>query len=507
MRKIIQLLVVVIELVIGQKEQANTASYAAQQQGAMAAAIAQAAPYAAMGIPITIKPQTPPPPPDPPSIGTEPEPSEYNDLFTYSGYFDPYNDDVHAFMINGKRRKRHRVNCGRDRKGRYCDFRRSHHQHGLYNRDCIHYAGSLEIFGVWQCGSRKQLSTGAVIRFLVELHELVLAYKQQKNDYAIQRFQRVMEYNRDIYAKLKRAFKANIKKNIEFVMEILNKTNEQVIQNFQQILDMSKEILADIRQDREAELEELKSQLQELLENFPPPLSICQQLRDCDSCLSRDGCIWCTEEQNCQQGNSRDGAFFNSCDIWVSGQECPEEEAQYKLDNKVSYKNELEDYYNQSDLELDQKLYLASKQRDMIQLKNQIENRRVVIDQMISIERNLKQRSIQIIDEFSKNKQYDGDFLSKILDEDAEGQWTDYKQETKKLFKEDQEAQKELEAEELEQRKQQSEKDKKREEFEKKELEKRNESTVINKSKYKDRTSVEDVLEKEQGKLEKQEEK
>lgn len=35
-----------------------------------------------------------------------------------------------------------------------------------------------------------------------------------------------MEYNRDLYAKLKRAFKANIKKNIEFVMEILNKTNE-----------------------------------------------------------------------------------------------------------------------------------------------------------------------------------------------------------------------------------------------------------------------------------------
>lgn len=102
-----------------------------------------------MGVPLTIKPNTPPPPPEPESAGTEPSPSSYDDLFTYTGYFDPYGDDVHGFMINGKRRKRHRVNCGRDRKGRHCDFRRSHHQHSFYNKECIHYAGSLEIYGVW----------------------------------------------------------------------------------------------------------------------------------------------------------------------------------------------------------------------------------------------------------------------------------------------------------------------------------------------------------------------
>lgn len=61
----------------------------------MAEALAMAAPYAAMGIPVTITPNTPPPPPEPESEGTEPEPpSDYDDLFTYSGYFDPYGDDV-----------------------------------------------------------------------------------------------------------------------------------------------------------------------------------------------------------------------------------------------------------------------------------------------------------------------------------------------------------------------------------------------------------------------------
>ena len=112
------------------------------------------------------------------SIGTEPDPpSEYDDLFTYQGYFEPYKDDQVAFHLTGKRRRRHRINCGRDRKGRHCDFRRSHHQQGFYNKECIHYAGTLEIYGVWQCGSRMNLREGAIVRLMVELHELILKYK------------------------------------------------------------------------------------------------------------------------------------------------------------------------------------------------------------------------------------------------------------------------------------------------------------------------------------------
>lgn len=99
---------------------------------------------------ISFKVKTPPPPPEMESEGTEPEPpSDYDNLFSYKGYFDPYPDDVQAFMIHGHRRKRHRVSCGKDRKGRHCDFARSHHQHSFYNKDCIHYAGTIEIYGVW----------------------------------------------------------------------------------------------------------------------------------------------------------------------------------------------------------------------------------------------------------------------------------------------------------------------------------------------------------------------
>ena len=138
--------------------------------------MAAAAPYAAMGIPVNIKIPSPPPPSEPVELFIPTVPSEYDDLFTYKGYFDPYPDDVNAFMIHGRRRKRHRINCGRDRKGRHCDFRRSHHQHGFYNKECTHYAGSLEIYGVWQCGSRFNMREGAIVRLMVELHELVLKY-------------------------------------------------------------------------------------------------------------------------------------------------------------------------------------------------------------------------------------------------------------------------------------------------------------------------------------------
>lgn len=49
---------------------------------------------------------------------------------------------------------------------------------------------------------------------MVELHELVLAYKQQKNDYALERFSRVIDYNKGVYRDLRKVFKANVKKNI-----------------------------------------------------------------------------------------------------------------------------------------------------------------------------------------------------------------------------------------------------------------------------------------------------
>lgn len=51
------------------------------------------------------------------------------------------------------------------------------------------------------------MTKGAIIRLMVELHELVLKYKQDKNDYVLERFERVMDYNRMVYKDMKKLFK------------------------------------------------------------------------------------------------------------------------------------------------------------------------------------------------------------------------------------------------------------------------------------------------------------
>lgn len=81
-----------------------------------------------------------------------------------------------------------------------------------------------------------------------------------------------------------------------------------------------------------------------MLEEYPPPITVCDSLVGCEVCLGRDGCIWCTEELKCHQGTRRDGASFNTCDIWVSDGQCPEMPDHY-LKAKQGHKDELGNYY------------------------------------------------------------------------------------------------------------------------------------------------------------------
>lgn len=34
-------------------------------------------------------------------------------------------------------------------------------------------------------------------------------------------------------------------------------------------------------------------------------------------CLGRPGCVFCTEEQMCYEGDNSEGAFYYTCDVWV----------------------------------------------------------------------------------------------------------------------------------------------------------------------------------------------
>lgn len=60
---------------------------------------------------------------------------------------------------------------------------------------------------------------------MVELHELILKYKQEKNDYAMERFNKVLQFNTRIYKQMREFFFEKAKKNFKKVMEALDVTN------------------------------------------------------------------------------------------------------------------------------------------------------------------------------------------------------------------------------------------------------------------------------------------
>lgn len=82
------------------------------------------------------------------------------------------------------------------------------------------------------------------------MHELMLKYKQDKNTYALERFERILEYNRGIYAEMREIFNINARKNMQKVVQALELTNAQIFKNFLSMHDISKEIILEIKQGR-----------------------------------------------------------------------------------------------------------------------------------------------------------------------------------------------------------------------------------------------------------------
>jgi len=109
-----------------------------------------------------------------------------------------------------------------------------------------------------------------------------------------------------------------VKKSAESIKEEVHKVGDKVDENLIQTLKLRKLTLEDQLENKEKELEELKTEINKLREELPPPQSICDTLFDCESCTANAQCGWCIAEQKCVQGD-KVGPLYETCNFYDFG--------------------------------------------------------------------------------------------------------------------------------------------------------------------------------------------
>lgn len=151
------------------------------------------------------------------------------------------------------------------------------------------------------------------------------------------------------------------------------------------------------------EIEQLRGRINDMLLHYPPPRGVCELIEDCETCVERPLCTWCSETQRCHEGNHEDGVFFWPCRFMLVGTcEAPRSELWFDMKPEPEPHGPLDDFLQQPDMPLAQKQFLVRKQHDMLELKNAIDRKRLQLRQMHNLTVSIRAKRIALVFEMRR---------------------------------------------------------------------------------------------------------